>query len=119
MEPVRFATHACIDNGCGIFDAPVEAHRRALFEPVANLLLPVHPAALVSFENVGILARIPVGAGMWRTIFFDEVGPLAEPPVVLAFVAAGFGDVVVERQKHFVADDFALVNLRFLHRATE
>ena len=64
---------------------------------------------LVLLEDVGVLARIPARAV--HAVFLDQVGALAEPPVVFRVVAAGFGDVLAQRKKHLVADDLLVVDL--------
>jgi len=73
-------------------------------------VLPGLLGVLVFLQDVGVFAGVPAGA--MRAVFFDQVGALAEPPVVLRVVPARLGHVVAERQVHLVADDLLVVDLR-------
>jgi hypothetical protein len=42
-------------------------------------------------------------------VFFDQVGTFTEPGVIFGAVAAGFGDVIVQVEKDFIADDLFVI----------
>ena len=63
---------------------------------------------LVFLHIDGIFPGIPAG-GM-RAVFFDQVGTLAEPPVVFGVVPARFGHIVTQCQIYFVGDRLLVVN---------
>ena len=52
----------------------------------------------VAAEDVGVLPGVPAAVAAGGAVLADQVRAFAEPPVVLAVVAAGLGDVVAEGQ---------------------
>ena len=77
-----------------------------------DLVFPGGFVVLVFFEDVGILAGVP--AGTVCAILLDQIGSLAEPPVVFGVVPTRFCDVVSQCQIHLVAYLLFVIHFRAL-----
>lgn len=108
IEFVHFSAHQSVDDVRRVFASTIQHDGRLGSEPLFCFFLPRIFAAAIFLQNVGILARIPACAR--NAILFDQVGTLAEPPVVFRVVSARLGDIFSEREIHFVADNLHVVN---------
>ncbi len=108
IEFVHFSAHQSVDDICRVFMSTVKHNGRLGSEPFLYFFLPRILAAAIFLQNVGILARVPARARI--AILFDQVGALAEPPVIFRVVPARLGDIFSEREIHLVADNLHVVD---------
>ena len=77
-------------------------------QPVDRIIAPVVCPLFIAVNNIGVDPWIPAGAV--GAIFLDQVGALAEPPVVLRVVTARLGDIAIQVEEHLVAHDLFVVD---------
>ena len=99
-----------VEDAGGVFKAPIQVH--FFLQSVLADFFPVFRPFSVPVQDVRMFARIPAHTG--QTELFDQVRPFPEPRHIFAVVSAGFCHIVVQCQEHFIADQFALVNIFLL-----
>ncbi len=109
VELEELAAHPRVDDRRRVLVSAREVQGLRVLELPRDVLLPSLLAPEVALQNVALVAGVPAGAV--RAVLLDQVGALAEPPVVLRVVPAGLGDVIVQVQEHLVAHLLLVIDL--------